>query len=113
MITLYLWNNKKDAVKKLKLNTSPALDGFTPEFYKKNFLDSQEMHLRDLFAACKEKNQTPDSWAEVSIYILPKEGKDMTLPQSYRPIAILNVDYKIFSTVLATRLNKILEYYIH
>lgn len=71
------------------------------------------LHLKDLFEACREENRIPASWVEAQISILLKQGKDINLPQSYRTIAILNVDYKNFTTLLATRLNKILAYYIH
>lgn len=55
----------------------------------------------------------PETLVEARISLLPKQGKDITLRQSYRPISLLNVDYKIVTTVLATRLNKILEYYVN
>lgn len=38
--------------------------------------------------------------------MIPKEGKNLTYPAAYRPISILNLDYKILATILATRLSK-------
>ena len=38
----------------------------------------------------------------------PNRGKDPKLCASYRPISILVSDYKIFSKILATRLEKVL-----
>lgn len=49
------------------------------------------------------EKQLPNTWAEACI----------TLPESYRPIMLLNVDHKLLATILETRLNKILEHYIH
>lgn len=43
------------------------------------------------------------------IMVLPKEGKDPTVPQSYRPICFLNVDIKI----LAKRLKHLMLHIIH
>lgn len=69
--------------------------------------------LAGLFQACFDDNRLPVSWAEAKVVLLPKQGKDLTVPQSYRPILLLNNDYKILTTVLANRLNKVLESYIH
>lgn len=42
-----------------------------------------------------------------------KEGKDAKGPKSYRPISLINNDYKILTSVLAERLKTILEERIH
>lgn len=38
------------------------------------------------------------------ITVIPKEGKDPQKCHSYRPISLLNVDLKLFTRVLASRL---------
>lgn len=63
-------------------------------------------HLRELFDPSIKGKRLPETWAEAKIILVPKQGKDLTLPRSYRPIPLLNCDYKILSTILATRLNK-------
>lgn len=37
--------------------------------------------------------------------LIPKKGKDLSKPESYRPMSLRNVDYKIFVSVLVARLN--------
>lgn len=58
--------------------------------------------------------ETPPSWREAAISLIPKEGrkekeeKEVKLDcGTYRPISALNQDYKIFTHVLAKRLEKI------
>lgn len=45
---------------------------------------------------------------EARIILIPKEGKDLTKLQSYRPISQLNVGYKILTFILASGLMQVL-----
>lgn len=44
---------------------------------------------------------------------MPKEGKNLKYPASYRPISMLNTDYKILTSFLANRLTKIIGSCVH
>lgn len=46
------------------------------------------------------------------VVVIPKVGKDLSLPESYRPVSLLNQNYKILITIMATRLNQIIGSYI-
>ena len=47
------------------------------------------------------------------ISVIHKEGKDKLECGSYRPISVLNVDYKLYTTILAKRLENILPQLVH
>ena len=47
------------------------------------------------------------------ITLIEKEGKDNLQIKNYRPITLLNVDYKILSKVLAKRIKEVLGEIIH
>jgi len=44
---------------------------------------------------------------------LKKKGKDSSLLENWRPISLVNVDTKIMSKVIATRIKKVLPNIIH
>uniref|UniRef100_A0A803TK92 Reverse transcriptase domain-containing protein n=1 Tax=Anolis carolinensis TaxID=28377 RepID=A0A803TK92_ANOCA len=54
----------------------------------------------------------PESWREATITMIPKEGVDLSEVRNYRPISLLNTDYKIFTKILANRLKEFLEGWI-
>lgn len=97
---------------RLKSNKSPGIDGLRAEFYK-TFKQKLAPVLTGIFETCLQDSKHPPSWTESKIILIHKVGKDPMLPQSYHPISLLNTDYKVFTSVLATRLNKILCKYIH
>ena len=43
------------------------------------------------------------------ITLLPKSGKDLELLTNWRPISLLNIDYKIATKAIANRLKKIIN----
>jgi exonuclease III len=59
--------------------------------------------LLTLFNKCYANGVIPPSFQSAIIVCIPKAGRSMD-PLRYRPISLLNTDYKIFMRLLATRL---------
>jgi len=88
---------------KLKSGKSPGSDGFPSEWYRAYYKELMPL-LRDTFNLVIKEGKTPPSWKEAIISVIPKEKKDREYCQNYRPISLLNTDYTIFSSILASRI---------
>lgn len=92
-----------EAIAKLKNNKSPGMDGFSGEHYK-SFVHELSPILCKVFNYILNSGDPPGSWSEAIITVLQKEGKDPIQCNSYHPISLLCVDYKILTSILATRI---------
>ncbi|KAE9183221.1 hypothetical protein PF004_g24009 [Phytophthora fragariae] len=68
--------------------------------------------LTRLFNQWYDNGVFPASFLEADIFCL-KKGGDQSNPLNYRPLALLNFDYKLFTRVLATRTSPTLASIIH
>lgn len=65
-------------------------------------------NIKGLFNYVLEGGEIPKSWNQALISVIPKPGKDVSECSSYRPVSVLNIDYRIFTTILAKRLENII-----
>ena len=93
-------------------NKFPGEDGFTKEFYQTFF----DLLCKDLLNSCNEafrKGSLSVSQKRGTITLIPKGDENLTELKNWRPISLLNIDYKILSKVLARRMEKVLPKLVH
>lgn len=96
----------------LKANNSPGPDGFPSDCYKAIRTELLPSLLRACNTVLKDSKML-STWREAAMSIISKEGKELSDCGSFRSISVLNVDYKLFTAILAKRLEKILPQLIH
>lgn len=89
-------------------NKSPGLDGFVKEFYVA-FWDEIKYPLINALNYGFEQKELAESQRLAVIVLVPKANKDITQVDSYRPISLLGVDYKIASKSINKRIQKVLH----
>ena len=88
-------------------NKSPGTEGLTAEFYS-FFWDHLSSTMINSFNYGFVKVELSISQRQGIIRLIPKKNKNLSLLNNWRPISLLNVDYKIATKALALRLRKVL-----
>ena len=96
-----------EAIKSMKRNKSPGLDGITIEFYE-HFWPLIGDLLTTVFNESFENEILPSSQRSAVLSLIFKNG-DAEDIANYRPISLTNVDYRILAFVLAGRLQKVIS----
>lgn len=91
------------AMHSMKKGKSPGTDGLTIEFYA-YFWEFIKRPLLRMYNECIINEELCTSMKQGLITLIPKAGKDLLSLDNWRPITLLNLDYKILSLVLAKRL---------
>uniref|UniRef100_A0A803K6G7 Reverse transcriptase domain-containing protein n=1 Tax=Xenopus tropicalis TaxID=8364 RepID=A0A803K6G7_XENTR len=94
-------------IKSFPTMKAPGPDGF-PYAYYTAFSATLTPYLSTLFNSFLEGSPIPPTMLASYITLLHKEGKDPNQCASYRPIALLNSDLKLFTKILANRLAPIM-----
>ena len=96
-------------LKLMKNDSAPGLDGLPVEVYKLFWLDFKPI-LTNVFNYCHESGSLAPSQSQALLCLLHKGGDSVREDiSSWRPIALLNADYKILAKLLALRLQKVLN----
>ena len=102
----------KKSLEAFQNGKSPGVDGLTVEFYK-HFFDLIGLDLLASLNRAYELGRLSISQRRGIITLLPKEDADLMLLQNWRPITLLNVDYKIASKAIAMRIEPMLPSLVH
>ena len=100
------------ALKNLPNDKTPGSDGFSTNFYKLFGADIKHL-LTDSFVYTFENGHLSNDQKRAIINLIPKEGKDLRYLKNWRPISLLNADYKVLTKVLSNRLQQVLPSLIH
>ena len=100
------------ALKTFNKNKSPGTDRLTAEFYLR-FWDGLGQVMVDSFNYAFTTGNLSISQRQGIIRLTPKKDKDPSYLKNWRPLSLLNVDYKIATKALALRLKKVLPQVIN
>lgn len=97
-----------NVLSKMSKNKSPGNDGLSCEWYL-FFWNVIGDFLVNVLNFGLSKGELSLSQKQAVITLIEKEGKDRCKLKNWRPISLLNVDYKIASKALAMRVEKIIH----
>ena len=97
----------KKVLREMKNNKSPGEDGLSKEFYLEfeNHLIEEMSELLNMIIL---EGKLPESQRNAIVTLLFKKNDHREL-KNWRPVSLLNVDYKILSKILTNRLRKIIH----
>ena len=91
------------ALKNMKNDKSPGLDGFTTNFYKFFWTDLKNL-LYETLTYSFQKGELPCGLRRGVLSLKPQKDKDLRYLKSWRPVSLLSTDYKILAKALSRRL---------
>lgn len=99
----------ENAIDGLAANKTPGPDGLGAEFYQK-FKKELSPFLLKVIHEAYDLKALPPSFLRSHTVLIPKSDDDSVRQRvtGYRPIALSNVDYKIFARILAKRLQHVI-----
>ena len=97
----------KNALKTLNNSKTPGNDELTKEFYE-TFWDDLKLLFKKVIDQIKISKKLLTSKRQAVIKLIEKKDRDKRFIKNWRPISLLNIDYKIISKLFATRLKDVL-----
>ena len=97
-----------DVLKSMPNNKTPGTDGIPTEWYKFFFRDIGQMVVDSFNYAFNHGILSPDQRRGI-INLIPKKDKNPTSLKNWRPISLLNTDYKLASKCIAVRIKMVLH----
>ena len=97
-----------EALKSMESGKSPGTDGLPAEFYKVFWKDVSAFLISSLNRSYQKGNLAITQRRGI-ISLIPKKDKALNELKNWRPITLLNCDYKIASKAIASRLKLVLS----
>ena len=105
-------NEIEYVIKILPTNKSPGPDSFTVEFYQ-TYKEEIIPIVLNIFQKFQEEGIFPKTFYEDTITLIPKQDKDTTKKENYRPLSLMNIDIKILNRSLANQIQQHIKNIIH
>ena len=96
------------ALNGMKNGKSPGSDGYTTNFYKFFWGKIKITVYNSLMYGIQNKELSIEQRRGI-ISVIPKKDKDIRRLENWRPLTLLNTDYKILAKTLASRLQDVIE----
>ena len=96
-----------ESLKSMESNKSPGSDGLPAEFYKV-FWNDVLHYLPNILNCAYAKGLLAVTQRRGLITLVPKKNKPANFLKNWRPITLLNCDYKIATKSIASRLRKVI-----
>ena len=100
-----------EALKQMKDDKSPGIDGLPKEFYN-TFWDTIKNDITYLYNYILFNKKELSNTQKLAIITLIPKKDDLTEIKNWRPISLLNCDYKILTKTIAIRLKTSLHHII-
>ena len=96
------------ALQHLKPGKAPGPDSICPELIL-HAGAALKSWLRDFLSSCLRRLKIPKIWRRALVVAIPKPGKPVGNPKSYRPISLLCVPYKILERLIYARVEPLID----
>ena len=91
----------------MELDKTPGTDGLPADFYKLFWNDISDYLVNSInYAFGKGQLSVTQRWGIIKL--IPKKDAEPDLIKNWRPITLLNCDYKIAAKAIANRLKKVI-----
>ena len=96
-----------EAIREMPRFKTGGLDGLPADFYKVFWIKIKDL-LLEVYKQSRKSGILFPTARQGIISLIPKQNKERKFLQHWRPISLLNVDYKILSKAIANRLKIVL-----
>jgi hypothetical protein len=105
-------NEIEAVINSLPTRKIPVPDRFSAEFYQ-TFKEDINPVLHKPFHKIEAKGTLLNSFYEATITLIPKQHKDPSKIENFRPISLMNIDAKILNKILTNRIQNLIKTIIY